>query len=47
MDRYTLGELELCVREPIGVCGQISWNYPPLMAAWKIALAPSLQYDRA
>ncbi len=29
------------VREPIGVCGQIvPWNYPLLMAAWK--LAPSL-----
>jgi betaine-aldehyde dehydrogenase len=26
------------VREPIGVCGQIiPWNYPLLMAAWKIA----------
>ena len=28
------------VREPIGVCGQIiPWNYPLLMAAWKIAPA--------
>src|SRR5262245_29313031 len=27
-------------REPIGVCGQIiPWNYPLLMAAWKIAPA--------
>ncbi|WP_209123654.1 betaine-aldehyde dehydrogenase [Alkalihalobacillus sp. BA299] len=28
------------VREPIGVCGQITpWNYPLLQAAWKIAPA--------
>lgn len=28
------------VREPIGVCGQIiPWNYPFLMAAWKLAPA--------
>lgn len=28
------------VREPIGVCGQISpWNYPLLQASWKIAPA--------
>jgi betaine-aldehyde dehydrogenase len=28
----------LVVREPIGVCGQIiPWNYPLLMAAWKLA----------
>ena len=26
------------IREPIGVCGQIiPWNYPLLMAAWKLA----------
>lgn len=26
------------VREPVGVCGQIiPWNYPVLMAAWKLA----------
>jgi betaine-aldehyde dehydrogenase len=26
------------VREPIGVCGQITpWNYPLMMAAWKLA----------
>ena len=26
------------MREPIGVCGQIiPWNYPLLMAAWKLA----------
>ncbi|MDP4097090.1 aldehyde dehydrogenase family protein [Paenibacillus sp. P96] len=28
------------IREPIGVCGQIvPWNYPLLMAAWKLAPA--------
>ena len=28
------------VREPVGVCGQITpWNYPLLQAAWKIAPA--------
>jgi betaine-aldehyde dehydrogenase len=28
------------VREPVGVCGQIiPWNYPLLMAAWKLAPA--------
>jgi betaine-aldehyde dehydrogenase len=32
--------LSLALREPIGVCGQIiPWNYPLLMAAWKIAPA--------
>jgi betaine-aldehyde dehydrogenase len=30
------------VHEPVGVCGQITpWNYPLLMAAWKIAPALS------
>lgn len=30
----------MVVREPIGVCGQIiPWNYPLLMAAWKLAPA--------
>ncbi|MBV8245892.1 MAG: aldehyde dehydrogenase family protein [Candidatus Eremiobacteraeota bacterium] len=30
----------LTVREPIGVCGQIiPWNYPLLMAVWKLAPA--------
>jgi len=30
----------MVVREPIGVCGQIvPWNYPLLMAVWKIAPA--------
>src|SRR5437763_6846249 len=33
MDCYTL-------REPVGVCGQIiPWNFPMLMAAWKISPA--------
>ena len=28
------------LREPVGVCGQIiPWNFPLLMAAWKIAPA--------
>ena len=32
--------LSLTLREPVGVCGQIvPWNYPLLMAAWKIAPA--------
>ncbi|MFN7138675.1 MAG: aldehyde dehydrogenase family protein, partial [Limisphaerales bacterium] len=32
--------MTMVVREPIGVCGQIvPWNYPLLMAAWKIAPA--------
>ncbi len=32
--------LSLALREPMGVCGQIiPWNYPLLMAAWKIAPA--------
>src|SRR5262249_60628846 len=32
--------LSYVVREPIGVCGQIiPWNYPLLMAAWKLAPA--------
>jgi betaine-aldehyde dehydrogenase len=30
----------MTVREPIGVCGQIvPWNYPLMMAAWKLAPA--------
>ena len=30
--------LSLTLREPVGVCGQIiPWNYPLMMAAWKIA----------
>ena len=32
--------LSLALREPIGVAGQIiPWNYPLLMAAWKLAPA--------
>ena len=32
--------LSFVVREPIGVCGQIiPWNFPMLMAAWKLAPA--------
>ncbi len=38
---YEVGDpniLAQSVREPIGVCGQIiPWNYPLLMAAWKLA----------
>ncbi|MBX3468126.1 MAG: aldehyde dehydrogenase family protein [Planctomycetes bacterium] len=32
--------LSLTLKEPVGVCGQIiPWNYPLLMAAWKVAPA--------
>jgi betaine-aldehyde dehydrogenase len=32
--------LSIVVREPLGVCGQIiPWNFPLLMAAWKLAPA--------
>jgi betaine-aldehyde dehydrogenase len=32
--------LSFVLREPVGVCGQIiPWNYPLLMAAWKLAPA--------
>ncbi|MEO6848918.1 MAG: aldehyde dehydrogenase family protein [Chthoniobacterales bacterium] len=38
---YEVGDpniLAQTVREPIGVCGQIiPWNYPVMMAAWKLA----------
>src|SRR5206468_8205948 len=37
--------LSMVVREPVGVVGQIiPWNYPLLMAAWK--LAPALAAGR-
>lgn len=37
---YTEGRTSLLRREPIGVCAQITpWNYPLMMAAWKIAPA--------
>ncbi|TVR56043.1 MAG: aldehyde dehydrogenase family protein, partial [Puniceicoccaceae bacterium] len=34
------GSVSMVVREPIGVCAQIvPWNYPLLMASWKLAPA--------
>lgn len=34
------GDLVYTLRQPVGVCGQIiPWNYPLLMAAWKVAPA--------
>ncbi|MCB5164160.1 aminobutyraldehyde dehydrogenase [Streptomyces bambusae] len=37
---YTDGRTSLLRREPVGVCAQITpWNYPLMMAAWKIAPA--------
>ncbi|MEV6563677.1 aminobutyraldehyde dehydrogenase [Streptomyces kronopolitis] len=37
---YTEGRTSVLRREPIGVCAQITpWNYPLMMAAWKIAPA--------
>ena len=34
------GALGLALREPVGVAGQIiPWNYPLMMAAWKLAPA--------
>jgi betaine-aldehyde dehydrogenase len=34
------GTTSMVVREPVGVCGQISpWNYPLLQASWKMAPA--------
>ncbi len=42
-ETYELGDPNMVsqsLREPIGVCGQIiPWNYPLLMAAWKLAPA--------
>ncbi|MGV9711865.1 aminobutyraldehyde dehydrogenase [Gordonia sp. NPDC003424] len=35
---YTQGHLSVILREPLGVIGVVTpWNYPLLMAAWKIA----------
>ncbi|MFG2289404.1 aminobutyraldehyde dehydrogenase [Streptomyces sp. NPDC048595] len=37
---YTEGRTSLQRREPVGVCAQITpWNYPLMMAAWKVAPA--------
>ncbi|MDD5199448.1 MAG: aldehyde dehydrogenase family protein, partial [Terrimicrobiaceae bacterium] len=40
-ETYEVGDPNIVsqsVREPVGVCGQIiPWNYPLLMAAWKLA----------
>ncbi|MFJ6787918.1 aminobutyraldehyde dehydrogenase [Streptomyces angustmyceticus] len=37
---YTEGRTSVQRREPVGVCAQITpWNYPLMMAAWKIAPA--------
>lgn len=37
---YTPGRTSLLRREPVGVCAQITpWNYPLMMAVWKIAPA--------
>ena len=37
---YTEGRTSLLRREPVGVCAQITpWNYPLMMAAWKVAPA--------
>jgi betaine-aldehyde dehydrogenase len=40
VDAPVTGLRSVVVREPVGVCGQISpWNYPLLQASWKIAPA--------
>ena len=40
VDAPVPGLRSVVVREPVGVCGQISpWNYPLLQASWKIAPA--------
>jgi betaine-aldehyde dehydrogenase len=37
---YTPGHTSVIRREPVGVCAQIApWNYPLMMAVWKIAPA--------
>lgn len=36
--QYVVGNTSLILREPVGVVGVVTpWNYPLLMAAWKIA----------
>lgn len=40
VDAPTPGLQSVVLREPVGVCGQISpWNYPLLQASWKLAPA--------
>jgi betaine-aldehyde dehydrogenase len=37
---YMTGHTSFIRREPVGVCGQVTpWNYPLMMAVWKIAPA--------
>ena len=37
---YLAGHTSMIRREPIGVCAQVTpWNYPMMMAVWKIAPA--------
>ncbi|WP_338674232.1 aminobutyraldehyde dehydrogenase [Streptomyces sp. SCSIO 30461] len=37
---YSQGRTSMLRREPVGVCGQITpWNYPLMMAVWKLAPA--------
>ena len=37
---YMAGHTSFVRREPIGVCAQVTpWNYPLMMAVWKIAPA--------
>ena len=36
------------LREPVGVCGQIiPWNFPLLMAAWKLGAGARVRQHRA
>ena len=45
---YLAGHTSMIRRDPIGVVGSIApWNYPLMMAAWKLApCARRRQYDR-
>src|SRR5690349_24468090 len=37
---YMAGHTSMLRREPVGVCAQVTpWNYPMMMAVWKIAPA--------